>query len=404
MTPKAGFAFLPPLRFNSYMDMVLPDYHGGGIVNLMASIENACGGRSAYATLRGLPPQSLGGGTVVLLVIDGLGYEHLLKAQAGNALRRCLQGRISSVFPSTTASAITTFMTGLAPQQHGLTGWFTYLREIGSVTAVLPFRPRAVGNSLREMGIGAAELFGHVPFFDKIRRPSWVLSPQWIVHSEFNASHAGRAERVGYQSLEQMFGALARIVRGQAEPGYVYAYYPELDSLAHEYGIASPQAAACLEKLDAAFARFLDDMAGSGCTVIVTADHGFIDGGAGSLIELERHPALAQTLVLPLCGEPRAAYCYVHPRQTEAFERYVRSELAQQAMLYDSRQLINDGWFGPGEPHPRLAERVGHYTLVMRENYALKDWLPGEKHYTHIGMHGGVSAAEMGVPLVVARV
>ena len=58
---------------------------------------------------------------------------------------------------------------------------------------------------------------------------------------------------------------------------------------------------------------------------------------------------------------------------------------------------------GPPPDPPRLLDRVGHYALVMRENYAIKDWLTGERRYTHIGLHGGVSAAEMYVPLIVAQ-
>jgi len=42
------------------------------------------------------------------------------------------------------------------------------------------------------------------------------------------------------------------------------------------------------------------------------------------------HPDLEKTLVLPLCGEPRVAYCYVHPDKTGQFERYVRNELSAQ--------------------------------------------------------------------------
>jgi hypothetical protein len=49
---------------------------------------------------------------------------------------------MTSVFPSTTASAITAFMTGLAPAQHGLTGWHMHLDEIDQTLAILPLTPR----------------------------------------------------------------------------------------------------------------------------------------------------------------------------------------------------------------------------------------------------------------------
>ena len=117
--------------------MILPDYDGGGIVNLIASIEIGLGGAS-----QGYPPlrEPLAGDLaaaekVVLLVIDGLGYDYLNRT--GGALREYLQGSLTSVCPATTASAVTTLLTGVAPQQHGFTGWFSWFREIGSVLAVL---------------------------------------------------------------------------------------------------------------------------------------------------------------------------------------------------------------------------------------------------------------------------
>ena len=40
----------------------------------------------------------------------------------------------------------------------------------------------------------------------------------------------------------------------------------------------------------------------------------------------------------------------------------------------------------------------------MKENWTIKDWLPGEKRYRMLGVHGGTSADEMRVPLVAVRV
>ena len=63
--------------------------------------------------------------------------------------------------------------------------------------------------------------------------------------------------------------------------------------------------------------------------------------------------------------------------------------------------MIDKGWFGLADPHPRLRERVGDYALVMQEDYAIRDRIAGEKPFRHIGVHGGVSREEMRVPLVV---
>jgi hypothetical protein len=62
---------------------------------------------------------------------------------------------------------------------------------------------------------------------------------------------------------------------------------------------------------------------------------------------------------------------------------------------------VREGWFGPGEAHPRFAERVGDVALLMNGRYTVKDWTPGEPRHLHIGNHGGASADEMMIPLIV---
>jgi len=388
--------------------MELPDYHGGSIVNLMRSIERAldarpCEAAAAYPELNALPAEALSGArNTVLLVIDGLGYDYLTGAGAGGALHRHLKARLSSVFPSTTATAVSTFLTGVGPQQHALTGWHLWLRELGCVTATLRFRPRHGGEPLSRAGIAPRSVYTAEPMFDRLAAQTYVVSPETIIDSDYNVAHCGVAERKPYKELPALFSTLAEIVRSGGERKFIHAYTYDLDAAAHSFGCASQELRDKFRQIDAAFARFLDEIAGSDSLVIAVADHGFIDSPKPACIELEDHPQLAQMLMLPLCGERRAAYCYVQPGQDAAFEHYVQTRLDHCAELYRSSDLIAQGWFGLGPANPRLAERVGHYTLVMKDDYTIKDWIPGEPRYLTVGVHGGVSAAEMYVPLVVA--
>jgi hypothetical protein len=223
------------------------------------------------------------------------------------------------------------------------------------------------------------------------------------LHSEFNRVHNGSAQLHAFTSLSQLFKAITAIVRAGAERQYVYAYWPEFDRLAHEHGAASPEVVGHLAELDAAFERFLARIRGTGTTVIVTADHGFIDAREDRAIELDDHPELAATLLLPLCGERRTVYCYPRVDRQAEFCAYVRTHLAAYADLRRSADLLDAGYFGLGPPHPRLHERIGDYTLLMKDGATLKDWLPGEPRYEHVGVHGGMTAAEMYVPLIVAE-
>ena len=77
--------------------------------------------------------------------------------------------------------------------------------------------------------------------------------------------------------------------------------------------------------------------------------------------------------------------------------------LEDRAEIRLSRDLAAEGWFGPGTPHPRLAERIGDVTLLMRGHYTVKDWVAGEARHLHIGNHGGTSDDEMLIPLIIER-
>jgi predicted AlkP superfamily pyrophosphatase or phosphodiesterase len=384
----------------------LPDYGGGSILNLVASITTALGApEGPYPGLRRPDLLELLGSRdrVVLIVVDGLGHRHLTHGYPGSSLGQYLRGSLTSVFPSTTATAITAFMTGLAPAQHGITGWHMYIPEVDAIGAVLPLRTRSPDRPLTALGLDPERFYDQRSLFDRLPVRSFVVSPERIVDSEFNRHHSGSAGRRGYGSLEQLFASILSCLRASGEARYVYAYYADFDSVAHQHGVNSGKADRVMRRFDTAFSAFLTQAAGLNATVIVTADHGFIDSPPERLIELDDHPDLQATLRLPLCGERRAAYCYVRPGMARDFEDYVRDALAEQVHLFASETLVAQGWFGPGTPHPRLTQRIGDYTLIMKEDWTIKDWLQGEERHRQVGVHGGLSADEMVVPLVVVQ-
>ena len=370
----------------------------------MRSIGDALGAPPLeYARLTSLPFERLTEARrIVLLVIDGLGAELLANRGNGSRLGEYLSDTMTSVYPPTTASAITTFMTGLAPQQHGLTGWFMHFRALGAVTAVLPFVPRYGRTPLTKSGISLPSLIDCQSFFDRIAAPSVTLQPAAIADSAFSRHLAHGAERVAYMALKDFVTRLKGYCQDAGNVGYVYAYWSELDRLAHLHGPSSDVVAHHFAELDAALAGVADICTDSGTLLIITADHGFIDSGETERINLDTHAALADTLSLPLCGEPRSAYCYVRARASATFEEYVDRELSQFAIMHPSEQLIDDGWFGLGEPHPELAARIGDYTLQMRDRYTVRDRIAGEPDVQLKGVHGGTAAAEQIVPLLLA--
>jgi hypothetical protein len=380
----------------------MPDYAGGSIVNLMASIIRALGGAAEYPPLRLLPPEDLAGHTnILLLVIDGLGAAWLAERSPLGILSRHQLGTLTSVFPTTTAAAITTFLTGDAPQQHGITGWFTYFRELGCVMRILPGQPRYGGVGFRQAGVDLAQLLGTRPIASRIPTRTFLFTPAAIAHSDFNLAHLGPARAQPFADLRDMFRQAARVLRADADPKYLYLYWPDLDRLGHETGMDTADSAAPrhLAAIERALADFMVTAAGTRTLVLVTADHGQIDIRPEDHIRLDQHPLLDACLALPLCGEPRAAFCYVRPGRVRDFEHYCQETLASQLKLFPSPALAGLGLYGLGEPHPRLQERMGDYTTLPTGHRVIQDRLTSEKRFTPIGSHGGLSERELMVPL-----
>jgi len=372
----------------------------------MASISRGLGGDdTGYATLRdGMLNDLSEARSILLLVVDGLGERYLQAQGQGGALIEHLRARLTSVCPSTTATAIPAFLTGVPPLQHGFTGWFTWFSELGSQLTVLPFHTRLGGLLVPPAILSPADLSGATPFSDRLPVASHILMPERLSDSCFNRAFAGQAIRTGYRGLDGLAERIRQRINDSTGRNYLYAYWSEFDALAHEYGVGSMEAQDHLRLLDRFFSDLLLSLQGSDTAVLVTADHGFIDTRPASRLRLEAHPQLASMLMMPLCGEPRLAFCYVDPPRHRAFEQYVAEHFSQEMQLYPSRRLLEEGWFGLGAPHPRLAERIGHYALVMRDDYCISGQIPGERPLQHIGVHGGVSAAEMYVPLIYAHV
>ena len=111
------------------------------------------------------------------MILDGIGYNYLKNRGSKTIFSEYLRGSMTSVFPPTTASSITSFRTGLAPQQHAITGWFMNLKELGCVFKILPFKARQSGASFEKANIDFTKILGAKTVFDEIKVDSFMINP-----------------------------------------------------------------------------------------------------------------------------------------------------------------------------------------------------------------------------------
>ena len=394
-----------------------PNYEGQGLLNLMVSIADVCGAAaSPYPPLAGVDTSGWGQArNLVLILADGVGADFIERNSPNGFLRQHQVAALSSVCPTTTAVAVPTFMSGLPPAVHGITGWHVYLEEIDSVTAVLPLTVRGIQMTNSSV-IDPQTLFPYPTLYGRLPRPSHVVSPVKIANSPFSRVHSRGATLHPYfpedgtwlntlpfcRRKKDLFGTLRRLCNEPGPARFVHAYWPDFDHAAHESGVDSASAVALFHQFEAELEAFMASVRGTDTQVIVTADHGFIDSPSNRQVHLADHVAFGNMLTQPICGERRFAYCYLKPGTHADFEDYVETVFAGRMRAWPREKLLAEHWFGPGPVNDRLAGRIGDYVLAMQEDWTMVDHVPGERPIHMIGVHGGLSRSEMLVPLCVA--
>jgi predicted AlkP superfamily pyrophosphatase or phosphodiesterase len=360
---------------------VLPAYAGPCLTNIVPTL---------FGPRRDEPPEwfpSLAAEApqVVLLVLDGLGWEQLTRHRALMPLVSNMQGGpITSVFPSTTATALTSITTGLPPGEHGVVGYRIDVH--GDVLNVLRWStPR--GDARRAIPPESMQPFE--PFLG--RRPPVVTKAEFL-GSGFSSAHLRDVQWRGWRVPSTLLTEV-RSLLAAGEP-FVYAYYDGIDKVAHEYGLGAHYEAE-LAWVDRLVGDFLEVLP-AGAALLITADHGQVDVGDN----VQPLDAGLFSLIDSQSGEARARWLHARPGSEAELLAAATSRYADDAWVVGRDQLVEEGWLGP-RVSAASTDRLGDVLLAAKGNAAFDD--PADTGpFMLIARHGSLTPAEMFVPLVAA--
>ena len=361
-------------------NLLLPSYDGACITNLVPALLDPADEAPSW-----LPAVAHDAERVVLLVIDGLGWTQLAARPGLTPTLSAMQGGpITTVAPSTTATALTSITTGMPPGEHGVVGYRIAVE--GEVLNVLRWSTPA-GDARQT--IPPAKVQPH-PAFGGHRPP--VLTRTEFEASGFTTAHLDGTRFTGYRTLGTLTAELGRLAR-LGEP-FVYAYYEGLDKVSHEYGLGI-QYDEELRWIDHLVSSVLDALP-SGSVLVVTADHGQVEVRDDAIVL----PGDVLSHVAMQSGEGRFRWLHARAGRAGALKDAATDLLGHQAWVRTRDEAIAEGWYGPIVKDV-AAGRLGDVLLAARGAVAFHD--PQDTGpYLLVGRHGSLTEDEMLVPLLAA--
>ena len=360
---------------------VLPDYGNGSLPDIVPALLGPAQG----GLPRWMPGAVEGARAVVLLLLDGLGWNQLQdRASLAPVISSMDGGPVTSVVPTTTATALTSVTTGLVPGEHGIIG---YRMDMGG----------AVMNTLHWAGSQGDMSRTHPPLQVQSCPPFLgasvpVISRQELEGTSFTAAHLTGTKPMGWRVASSIPVIAAAAVESGAP--FVYAYYDGVDKIAHERGFG-PYYDAELRQADALVANMLESLPRD-TVLLVTADHGQVHVGDATIrLDDEVNP-----LVRHQSGEGRFRWLHARPGREAALLEVCRM-YDDVAWVVSREQVLDEKWFGPRTTQA-AEKRMGDVALVPHAAVSFEDPAdPG--NFMLMCRHGSLTADEMFVPLLAAR-
>lgn len=399
---------------------IFPDYGELCFANVPDTVLSVLGGDAR----RPLPDAVFEGvGTdvenVVVVLLDGFGFEAWRRFQAGDALLSSVAERgavtpLTSIYPSETAAAISTMHTGRQPVEHGLLGWNQYVPDLDAVLQTLPFATLDDEPATEAFGDDADPrlLLDTDTIYQRAADAgvdSRLVAPGAFEDAPYDSVVKRGAETAPYGTVAEAALRIRQCLTAASGPTYVNAYVPTPDATGHEHGNESPEYRANLGMVTDCLRRELvenlDPAIAERTLLVLTADHGQVDTDPARNVDLggldvEEHLRRdGSGEPIPALGGPRNLQFHVRDGHVEALRDTLESSADADLRTFAREEYLDLGLFGDREPSARFEERSPDLVAVPRE---LSVWYD-DGHLEMLGMHGGLNPTEMLVPFAAVR-
>ncbi len=377
-------------------EIILPNYQHC-ILNTITSILKYYHVETKHASLESLDKKlEKRYKNVVFIVLDGMG-EHILNTTSKSGFFSEHQiDCITSVYPSTTTAALTTYYSGKPPYETGWIAWSQYFKEYGRAIDMLSHKESYLKEDISKAKINVFQsVVNYIPIFEKIENASKNVKAYEIVptYSDKRSKRSIRADNV-----EEMIENIERLCELSGEK-FIFAYSDNPDGLLHKYGTKSEEAKHFVIETENKIKTMCQNL-GEDTIVIISADHGHKD--IEKSYTLLDYPEILECLYMPISLESRVIGFWVKENRKEEFKKRFNEKFKDEFWLMTTDEFLNKNFLGWGEKHPKIEEFLGNYialsisgSMIKIETF-LADGKPVKK-----STHCGLTKEEMEVPVIV---
>ena len=355
---------------------------------------------------------------VVLLLLDGFGSAQLKSARDNYGIpsfdrlfSKADHIPITSVFPSTTSSAMSSLHTGLTPQEHGVVGYTMFISQLGTIGQMLRFTPISGGRSMFDLGLDPATFLDTRTIHERLNdagASSTVYVPNHILDSGLSRiTYRGAFVEPSFSFADMVIRARKNLERIKSN-SFHFVYYASPDTVSHARGPYTEEFGAELESLfgilDRQLFSKLDRQIGRKTTLLLSGDHGAVRVRKESLLDVARHPELLSLFRLPPTGDSRASVFNLKPGAMDRATAFFEKNFPGQFDVRESSKMLSDGYFGLGRVKEEIPQRIGDLIAVPRFDNAVDNSQLEFKRDEVPGRHGGLSEEEMQVPLIATKI
>ncbi len=377
-------------------NIIFPDYEHS-ILNLINTILKYYHVETKYSSLPKLEKiLAKQYKNIVLLLLDGMG-ENLIKNISPNGFfSKHHQDVITSVCPSTTTAAITTYYSGKPPIETGWIAMSQYFKEYGRAMEMLRKVESYTGEKISNARMDVFDLVKYVPIYEQIEKENPNVKA-YEINPTFCEARSKRNEKA--DTIDLMCDAIQAICKRQ-DHNFILAYSADPDGILHKYGCNSEEVRTFIKETEEKIEEMCKQLQGSDTLFILSADHGHKDiKTVYSVLDLEE---IQDCISMPPSLESRAVTFWVKEGKKEKFEKFFRTKLKDEFLLFTKEEFLNKHFLGYGTMHKKIDDFLGNYIALSISDSIIKlETNISKEKANKKSTHCGLTKEEMEVPLIL---